>query len=37
MSIHWAGKFDPMDPRKNLSYGLKLWRGSAWAPWVTAP
>ena len=33
MSIHWAGKFNPMDPEKNLTYGLKLWRGSAWQPW----
>ena len=34
MSIHWAGKFDPMDPQKNLAYGLKLWRGSGWTPWA---
>ena len=33
MSIHWAGKFDPYDPQRNLAYGLKLWRGSGWAPW----
>lgn len=33
MSIHWAGRGDPFDPRFNLSYGLRLWRGSGWSPW----
>ena len=34
MSIHWAGKFDPFNPRKNLAYGLKLYRSSGWQPWA---
>lgn len=34
MSIHWAGRGDPLDPRWNLAYGLKLYRGSGWAPWA---
>ena len=33
MPIHWAGKFDPRDPRKNLAYGYKLYRSSGWTPW----
>lgn len=33
MGIHWEGRFDPFDPRANLSYGLKLYRGSGWSPW----
>ena len=32
---HWRGRFDPFDARLNLAYGLKLWRGSGWRPWVT--
>lgn len=31
---HYSGVFDPKDPRANLACGLKLWRGSAWAPWA---
>jgi soluble lytic murein transglycosylase-like protein len=34
MSIHWAHRFDPTNPYKNLEYGLKLWRRSSWAPWA---
>ena len=33
MSIHWAGRGNPFDPHWNLSYGLKLYRGSGWSPW----
>lgn len=32
---HYRGRFDPYVPRANLAYGLKLWRGSGWQPWVT--
>ena len=31
--VHYQGRFDPTRPRANLSYGLKLWRGSGWQPW----
>lgn len=31
---HYSGRFDPTDPRANLSYGLKLFRGSGWSPWA---
>lgn len=33
MPVHWQGRFDPRDPRANLSYGYKLYRGSGWSPW----
>jgi hypothetical protein len=33
MSIHWAGRFSPFDPRANLAYALRLYRGSGWSPW----
>jgi|SRR5665647_179641 len=33
MPFHWSGKFNPLNPRLNLSYGRKLWRGAGWAPW----
>lgn len=32
---HWRGRFDPYIPKLNLAYGLRLWRGSGWSPWVT--
>jgi hypothetical protein len=30
---HYSGRFDPTNAKRNLSYGLRLWRGSGWAPW----
>ena len=33
MPLHWQGKFDPCNPRANLKYGAKLYRGSQWQPW----
>lgn len=34
MSIHYAGRFNPLDPKRNLAYGLRLWHGSAWQAWA---
>jgi hypothetical protein len=31
---HYEGRFSPTDPKANLSYGLKLYRGSGWSPWA---
>lgn len=32
--LHWQGRFDPLVPSANLRYGLKLYRGAGWQPWV---
>lgn len=29
----WRGKFDPFRPRRNLSFGLRLWRSDGWSHW----
>ena len=34
MPMHWEGKFNPKDPRKNLSYGHKLYLEAGWSPWA---
>jgi hypothetical protein len=31
---HWAGKFNPYDPSKNIEYAHRLWKSSGWRPWV---
>lgn len=35
LQIHpcWGLGSAAYDPRRNLAFGLKLWRGSGWAPW----
>lgn len=33
LSGWWAGKWDPFDPRQNLSHGWKAVRDGGWSPW----